>query len=227
VGRALDRYAALFEGRGMQYDEITRARTSLLEQVALERRLRARNREAPPTEDLFARLYGEGHPRVRRMRMRARAIERTDVESDRHPRARAHAFREPPRRGRLDAAALDRRSAALRVSERGRQPRAPADTASQPGATRLRSLDARSAERDCPSRQRGPDPSRGLSGVPPLRAAAGGMFSSRLNLSLLRAAAYVRCDDERVRPLGSLILDIMIVVPVSAAGHAAAAIVES
>lgn len=235
VGRALDRYAALFEGRGMQYDEITRSRTSLLEQVALERRLRARSREAPPTEDLFARLYGEDHPRVRRMRMRSRAIERTDVESVHRHLARVLTPSESLLVvvGDVDAAALE-----AQIRERfafpsaGGQPRAqlpPTPSFPQPGATRLRIHPTR----DQPNAiirlvERGPAIHH--ADYPAFRLfarLAGGMFSSRLNLSLresrgdtygVMTSVYDRSDHS--------ILDIMIVVPVAAAGHAASAIVE-
>jgi len=229
----LARYAGALEGRALTRERFDHARAAVLGRARFTHDQRLR-RGVTPEEDLFTLLYGEDHDRVRRMRMRPRAIERIDEARARRQLA---SLLVPARSalvivGDVDASAVEqavrqRFSSIAGVELAGIRDRAPPRFADP--ATRLRIH----GTRDEPSAL-----VRLIEHGPPIEhedyaafrlfaRLAGGMFSSGLNLRLreTRGDAYgvmTRVSDR----VDHSALAITVVVPVASASSAASAIVD-
>lgn len=228
----LVRYAGVLEGRALTGERFAHARAAVLGRARFTHDQRLR-RGVTPEEDLFTRLYGEGHDRVRRMRMRPRVIERIDEARARRQLA---SLLVPARSalvivGDVDAAtvgqAVRQRFSSLVRAELATSRERASPTFSDP-ATRLRIH----GTRDEPSAlvrliERGPPiEHEDYAAFRLFARLAGGMFSSGLNLRLreTRGDAYGVMTDVSDR-VDHSILQIAVVVPVASASSAASAIV--
>lgn len=228
----LARYAAALEGRALSGERFDHARATLLGRARFAHGQRTRGRVSPE-EDLFTRLYGEGHDRVRRMRMRPRAVERIDAAQARRQLA---SLLVPSQSaliiaGDVDADAVEQ-AVRQRFSSIVRAELATIRDRASPAftdpATRLRIH----GTREQPSAmvrliERGPAiEHEDYAAFRLFARLAGGMFSSGLNLLLResRGDAYGVMTDVSDRVDHST-LEITVVVPVASASSAASAIV--
>lgn len=234
LDRVLARYLAVLEGSALDDDRVEVARAALLGRVTFERAQRSRASSPPPTQELFSLLYGREHPRVRRMRMRASAVQRVDTARVRRHLARMAAPAESALVvvGDVDAAALE---SAIRerfaiLAPGSAAPRTPGAAPEFPDPdTRLRIFGTR-PEPSAIIRlvERGPAiEHEDYAAFRLFARLAGGMFSSGLNLRLResRGDAYgviTRVSDR----FDHSVLELSVVVPVGAAGAAAASVVE-
>lgn len=234
--RVLARFTSTIEGDGLDDAQIERARAALREHTRFAQRQRSRRRYPTSSEELFKRLYGENDRRVARSIVRWRTVERLEPA---RVRQRLACFLRPSESrlvivGDVDAAvaesavrehlsAITIPSAACGRPERAAPPSFPDPehrlmihgTGDEPNAT-IRLV------------ERGPPADHADYAAYRLYARlAGGMFSSRLNLLLRenRGDTYgviTRVVDR----VDHSLLEITVMVPVAAAGYAAAAIVE-
>ncbi len=230
----LARYAAIMEGQAPSRDRIDLARLSLLDRARFEHDQRRRRRVPTPAEDLATRLYGEAHPRVARMRLRPTSVERVDADRVRHRLARLLAPSESALVivGDVDAAAVEA-AVRERFASVPARPEAPPATREAPvfpdPPTRLY-IHGTSGEPSAFVRlvEHGPAIEHDdYAAFRLLARLAGGIFSSRLNLRLResRGDAYgimTRVTDRFDHSL----LEISVIVPVSAASNAAVTMIE-
>jgi zinc protease len=231
----LAHYRAVLEGRALAADRVELARSTLLGRARFAQGQRSRYAELPPEEEILTRLYGAQHSRARRMRMRSNVLERADIDALRQHLALMTVPSESSLVfvGDIDAAGLEatiRRNFASIPARTVPARTVPAALEFPDPETRLRIFgtgreDPRSvimlAERGPPIEHEDHPAFRLFARL------AGGMFSSALNLRLResRGEAYgviTTVSDH----LDHSLLEMTLVVPVSAAPGAASAIVD-
>lgn len=232
--RTLRRFARIAEGRVFEDGEVARARRLLEDHARFQRRLQSRRSFPLPGEELMTRLYGEGDPRVRRSRLRARTLSRLD-EGD--VRRRLGQLLPPEQTalvlvGDVDpgrAEALVRRHLGGAAPQRVATPAARAAPPTFPEPSPRLMLFPAGREPNAYVRLIERGPPRDHPDHPAFRLyvrMAGGMFSSRLNLELREQRGETYGVMSRVVDLADhALFEISVVVPVAAVDRVAATIV--